>query len=114
MTRIVFISDTHNQLSDVDVPEGDLLIHCGDWTMGGRAEELTKFNYDMGNLKSKFKLGLVAIAGNHDRMLEMDPLLDEVFSPILRIYRMIWLRLVDSRLWKSMDPPFWVRLGVSN
>ena len=30
--RVVVLSDTHGQHRNVSVPDGDLLIHCGDWT----------------------------------------------------------------------------------
>ena len=31
--RIVAVSDTHN--AQIDVPEGDVYIHCGDFTGAG-------------------------------------------------------------------------------
>ena len=31
--RIVAVSDTHN--AEIDVPEGDIYIHCGDFTGAG-------------------------------------------------------------------------------
>ena len=30
--RIVFVSDTHNQLSQMEIPDGDILVHTGDIT----------------------------------------------------------------------------------
>ena len=30
--RVVFVSDTHSQLSDIDVPHGDVFCHTGDIT----------------------------------------------------------------------------------
>lgn len=30
--KIVIISDTHGHHSKLDIPEADLLIHCGDFT----------------------------------------------------------------------------------
>jgi len=39
-TRIVCISDTHNQ--QPSLPKGDILIHAGDLTNQGSASELTK------------------------------------------------------------------------
>lgn len=64
--RIVAISDTHNLLDKVNIPEGDLLLHAGDATMRGSAKEWAKFNEDLGRIKDKFKYGIVAIPGNHD------------------------------------------------
>lgn len=61
--RIVFLSDTHNKLSRVKVPDGDLLIHCGDFCGRGTIEEVKHFNEEMNKLPHKHK---VVIAGNHD------------------------------------------------
>lgn len=63
MTRIVCLSDTHNQLDKVSVPDGDVLIHAGDATNLGRLEELSSFHAQMASLPHKHK---ILIAGNHD------------------------------------------------
>lgn len=61
--KVVFVSDTHNKLSKIDVPDGDLLIHAGDFTGNGSMSEIEAFNRDMVNLTHKYK---VVVAGNHD------------------------------------------------
>ncbi len=71
--RLVCISDTHNQLGRVKLPEGDLLIHAGDWTMRGDMVEVAQFAYDLRNAVEKFPLGAVVIAGNHDYLAEREP-----------------------------------------
>ena len=69
--RIVCISDTHRRhkwLSDV-IPNGDLLIHCGDITfqgMGG-VEVLSSFNQWIGRFPHRHK---VVIGGNHDQIMD--------------------------------------------
>lgn len=68
--RIVLISDTHNQLHKVAVPDGDLLIHAGDCTDRGGPRELARFNRDLGALPHRHK---VIIAGNHDFGFERTP-----------------------------------------
>lgn len=74
--RIVCISDSHNQLDQVQLPKGDLLVHAGDWTMGGKLDEIAKFNYDLQmKLEYGFPLGAVIIAGNHDFLMEKQPTL---------------------------------------
>ncbi len=65
--RIVAISDTHNQLSQVKVPEGDLLIHCGDFTCTGSIRETTKFVNRFKKYPHKHK---IVIPGNHDVCLQ--------------------------------------------
>ena len=48
--RFVCISDTHGVIEHERreyhrrIPEGDVLIHCGDFTMGGDPSEITKFD----------------------------------------------------------------------
>jgi Icc-related predicted phosphoesterase len=61
--KVVMISDTHMQHKALTMPEGDILIHAGDWTHRGEEiltiEFLKWFNAQ--NYKHK-----VFIAGNHD------------------------------------------------
>ena len=66
MTKIVCISDTHNYHHDVDVPDGDILIHAGDFTLAGSLGEVVEFNEWLGTLDHNFK---IVVAGNHDRCL---------------------------------------------
>lgn len=68
--RIVCLSDTHNQLHKVRVPDGDILIHAGDSTDRGGPRELRRFNQDLGALPHKHK---IIIAGNHDFGFEREP-----------------------------------------
>ncbi len=67
--RIVCISDTHNCNTQIDVPDGDLLIHSGDATITGTVEEIVLF-YDWFSLQPhKHK---IFVAGNHDWLFEKD------------------------------------------
>jgi len=70
--KIVMVSDTHNKLDEIEIPEGDILLHAGDSTMMGRPEELHKFNQDLGKIKNRFTHGIVCIAGNHDWGFQRD------------------------------------------
>ncbi|MBI5494021.1 MAG: metallophosphatase domain-containing protein [Deltaproteobacteria bacterium] len=65
--RIVCISDTHNRLERMEIPDGDVLLHAGDATMAGKAEELEHFNTALGRLPHPHK---VFIAGNHDWLFQ--------------------------------------------
>lgn len=67
--KIVIISDTHNKLSEIKVPDGDLLIHCGDFCGFGRMQELERFSQEFAGLPHKYK---VVVAGNHDWPLERE------------------------------------------
>jgi predicted phosphodiesterase len=61
--RVVCISDTHNKHSDLVLPEGDILIHCGDYCHFGYEEETDSFDEWLGkqNFAHKF-----VVKGNHD------------------------------------------------
>ena len=37
--RLVVLSDTHSRHTNAIVPPGDVLIHCGDFTMSGTVAE---------------------------------------------------------------------------
>ena len=61
--KIVAISDTHGKHHDLQVPDGDVLIHAGDMCKFGTLDELAEFDDWMGTLPHPVK---IAIAGNHD------------------------------------------------
>lgn len=80
--RFVCISDTHNKLGEIlpRIPRGDVrrpkpkfirnpidlikvLLHCGDFTNFGDANELDEFNEELAKLPHKYK---IVIAGNHE------------------------------------------------
>lgn len=67
MPRIVCLSDTHNCNSQIDVPDGDILIHAGDATITGTVEEIKRFNKWFAGLPHRHK---IFIAGNHDWLFE--------------------------------------------
>ncbi|OWZ12516.1 Calcineurin-like phosphoesterase [Phytophthora megakarya] len=62
--RVVCISDTHAKHRNLqNVPMGDVLLHCGDFTQRGTHTEIRDFNAWLGTLPHRHK---VVIAGNHD------------------------------------------------
>lgn len=66
--KIVCISDTHGRHREFNLPDGDLLIHAGDFIA---ASELGRdFLEWFSNHPHKHK---VFIAGNHDRITEKKP-----------------------------------------
>jgi predicted phosphohydrolase len=70
MVRIVCVSDTHGRHGRLEVPEGDLLLHAGDFSMLGRPDEIRRFDRWLGTLSHRHK---VVVAGNHDFLFEQDP-----------------------------------------
>jgi Icc-related predicted phosphoesterase len=69
MTRIVCLSDTHNCNEQIDVPDGDILIHAGDATIRGTQYEIEEFLYWYSSLPHRFK---IFVAGNHDWLFETE------------------------------------------
>ena len=63
MTRLVFLSDTHNQHEQVSVPECDILVHSGDATTTGTLAEMANFAEWFEKQPGKHKL---FVPGNHD------------------------------------------------
>jgi len=70
--RLVLISDTHQRHDRLTVPDGDVLVHAGDFSTRGAVSEVTRFNAWLGTLPHKHK---VVIAGNHDFLFEREPAL---------------------------------------
>jgi Icc-related predicted phosphoesterase len=70
--RLVCVSDTHNDLDSVKIPDGDVLIHAGDLTMMGTPGETAAELIKLARLPHKTK---ILIAGNHDFLPERDPVL---------------------------------------
>lgn len=68
--RIVFVSDTHGAKLQHDIPEGDVIVHCGDFSKKGTEKELLAFNDWWSALPHLHK---IFIAGNHDLMFENSP-----------------------------------------
>lgn len=67
--KLVVISDTHGQHSICkSIPNGDVLIHCGDFTNIGEHEQVEDFIHWFAGHPHKFK---IFIAGNHDRSFDV-------------------------------------------
>ena len=59
--KAVVLSDNHTDY-DFETPEGDLLIHCGDFTFHGNPKEMEKFknylNADWQRAESDYERGI--------------------------------------------------------
>jgi len=75
--KIVIISDTHELHHDLRLPEGDLLIHAGDFCDNGNIDGVYDFLGWMEETDFKHK---ILIAGNHDFYVEDHP---EKFKALL-------------------------------
>ena len=63
VTRFVCISDTHDNY-DFTLPEGDILLHSGDFTQNGTEHEIERFFNWLKTLK-QYRLKIF-IVGNHE------------------------------------------------
>lgn len=71
--RLVLVSDTHNvDLPSSCFPPGDLLVHAGDHTADGLGSELVGAAAWLRSLAPHYTHGVVAIAGNHDKPLDVE------------------------------------------
>jgi 3',5'-cyclic AMP phosphodiesterase CpdA len=61
--KFVCVSDTHGLAWKVQVPDGDVLIHAGDFSNSGHPKDVLEFNEWLGTLPHPTK---IVIAGNHD------------------------------------------------
>jgi Icc-related predicted phosphoesterase len=69
--RLVLLSDTHQLHREVEVPDGDVLIHAGDFTMFSKSmKAIVDFNDWLGELPHRHK---TVIPGNHEFFLAADP-----------------------------------------
>ena len=62
-SRLVIISDTHSYHRQISLPDGDVLIHCGDITFNGELDVFQDFANWMAEQSHHNKL---VIKGNHE------------------------------------------------
>ena len=62
--KAVVLSDNHTNY-DFETPEGDILIHCGDFTFHGNPKEMEKFKNYLKEQPHEHKL---FIFGNHEKV----------------------------------------------
>ena len=68
--RLVLLSDTHELHRKINVPDGDILIHAGDFTMLSKSlRAISDFNAWLGELPHRYK---ILVPGNHEYFLEAD------------------------------------------
>lgn len=98
--KIIIISDTHNKHRQLKpLPEGDILIHCGDFTMIGYQKEVEDF---LGWFNSQPHKHKIFIAGNHDKSFDPkyntlpDPFWDENGERVKQ--KPIWLKNILAGL----------------
>lgn len=78
--KLVCLSDTHQMHDEILVPDGDILIHAGDFTHTGKPKEYTKFLEWYSKQPHKHKL---LICGNHEKEISEET---EKFQIICKHY----------------------------
>mmetsp|Transcript_6035 Transcript_6035/g.10420 ORF Transcript_6035/g.10420 Transcript_6035/m.10420 type:complete len:298 (-) Transcript_6035:175-1068(-) len=70
MVRALVVGDTHNCHDMLEVPDGDILIHCGDLKKHGTAREMQEVNSWLEKLPHRHK---VVIYGNMEQRMQRVP-----------------------------------------
>lgn len=111
--KIVTISDTHTMHKHLTslaafpnrLPEGDLLIHAGDFTNVGQKGEVESFIRWITDQASRFTYGAVFIAGNHDRSFDPKYFREyedfDLWGDLSHLEKPTWLRNILSDLESS-------------
>mgnify|MGYP002397491119 CR=1 FL=1 len=76
--KIIFLSDTHTFHNHISVPDGDMVIHAGDYTSRGSIAEVSSFLYWFSNLPHRYK---IFINGNHEYEMYENPSLLKAMIP---------------------------------
>ena len=63
--KLVIMSDTHNLHNELNLPVGDVLIHCGDYSYSGQDNEVISFLTWMQEQTKKYRL-VIGGHGNHE------------------------------------------------
>ena len=96
--RIVCISDTHGQHAKLSVPDGDILIHAGDFMAFGDApKEIINFNHWLGQQSQRFK---VVIAGDHDLIFASHRMPRGIFRHVTDIIKVILGDTLKNISWR--------------
>ena len=98
VVRMVILSDTHGQHRDVRVPNGDLLIHCGDWTKSSskpKVEDYQDFVSWMVSLPHPTK---VVVSGNKEIFMDTESCLKHQAYLIIVIFFTL-TKLLENKIY---------------
>lgn len=102
--KIVCISDTHGRHLDMPLPDGDVIIHAGDFCSHGSHYDCVRFFGWFGSLPYEHK---ICIAGNHDLWMERasQPELDSIIPPSVRYLNDSGTAIDGINFWGSPVQP---------
>jgi Icc-related predicted phosphoesterase len=87
--RIICVSDTHGQHAGLPLPDGDILIHAGDFMTYGNSPHK------------------IVIAGNHDRLFESHPIPARALITNAIYLKDSGVEVEGLKFWGSpVQPPF--------
>lgn len=95
--KIVCLSDTHMAHRKVNVPDGHILIHAGDFSRNGTASEIAEIDHWLGGLPHPHK---IIIAGNHEAKLQQNPALRKGFRHAIYLEDDL-IEIQGLRIWGS-------------
>ncbi|MEM1320682.1 MAG: metallophosphatase domain-containing protein [Bacteroidota bacterium] len=104
--KITFISDTHGQHNALQLPEADMLVHTGDISSAGEKWQVREFLKWMAEQPHRHK---VFIGGNHDFLLEREPLLFHSLIPKGITYLENTATVIEGiKIWGSPITPWFL------
>lgn len=68
--RLVLVADSHCAHHRLRVPDGDVFVHAGDFTINGSGVEVSRFFDWLDELPHAHK---IVVAGNHDVIFQLQP-----------------------------------------
>jgi len=105
--KVCLISDTHNRHKEIQIPEADMIIHSGDFSLQGTEQEFMNFIEWFSNLKIVSK---ILVAGNHDFFCENNPKFTKQLCDSMGIHYLedSWIPILDSdgNLFKIHGSPY--------
>ena len=101
--KIICISDTHNKHEELILPEGDCIVHAGDFTESGTKKETTNFLEWFSSTPYTHK---ILVAGNHDFYLQKKShKLDQVIPTKVHYLEDSGVTLENINFWGSPFTP---------
>jgi predicted phosphohydrolase len=106
--RFVCISDTHNKIHKIHIPNGDVFIHCGDAVhFLTSSRDIVRFNQFVGGLPHKYKL---FISGNH--CVCLDPTRPDLSQQLLSNMTYLQDQLIDIEGIRIYGSPWRPKRGL--
>ncbi|CAF3779731.1 unnamed protein product [Rotaria sordida] len=106
--RFVCVSDTHNQIDKLTIPDGDVFVHCGDAVkFCSSARDLLRFNKFVGTLPHTHKL---FISGNH--CVSLNPERPDLTQKILSNMTYIQDQIIDIEGIRIYGSPWQPKRGL--